>query len=152
CRQAELRISELARNVNDRPNAPDGPLPAAFQTPPGFAVAAGESIIGTSLWRDAWRRLCRNKLAVFGMIFISVLTLASLVGPTIIAKTTGFEYDYIPQSQELTKSFAPFRGPGGSFSWKHPMGTDNAGRDILARVLSGGQISLMVGLVATLVS
>src|SRR5256886_8842408 len=36
--------------------------------------------------------------------------------------------------------------------WTHPMGTDNAGRDILARVLSGGQISLMVALISTLVS
>src|SRR5207253_7313141 len=52
----------------------------------------------------------------------------------------------------LNKSFPPFRSPEGGFSWTHPMGTDNAGRDILARVLSGGQISLMVALIATLVS
>src|SRR5207253_3739937 len=52
----------------------------------------------------------------------------------------------------LNKSFPPFRSPEGNFSWSHPMGTDNAGRDILSRVLSGGQISLMVALIATLVS
>src|SRR5437867_3896961 len=52
----------------------------------------------------------------------------------------------------LNKSFAPFRGPGGGISWTHPMGTDNAGRDVMARVLSGGQISLMVALISTLVS
>jgi oligopeptide transport system permease protein len=46
----------------------------------------------------------------------------------------------------------PLTAPDGSFSWTHPMGTDNAGRDILARVLLGGRISLMVGLISTLVS
>lgn len=113
---------------------------------------ANELIEGTSLWRDAWRRLLRNKLAVFGMAAVIVIALASIVGPSVITKATGYTYDSIPRDSSLTKSFAPFRGPSGQFSWAHPMGTDNAGRDILARVLSGGQISLMVALIATLVS
>src|SRR5205814_6166441 len=50
------------------------------------------------------------------------------------------------------KTLPPLRGADGSFSRTHPMGTDNAGRDILARVLSGGQISLMVALISTFVS
>jgi len=115
-------------------------------------LAANELVEGTSLWRDAWRRLLRNKLAVFGMVAVIVIALASIVGPTVISKSTGHTYDSIPRDSSLTKSFAPFRGPSGQFSWAHPMGTDNAGRDILARVLSGGQISLMVALIATLVS
>src|SRR5256714_6168106 len=86
------------------------------------------------------------------MGFVLVLTVASVIGPTTIKWVTGFTYDSIPKSDTLTKSFPPFRAPDGSFSWTHPMGTDNAGRDILARVLSGGQISLMVALIATLVS
>jgi len=52
----------------------------------------------------------------------------------------------------LTRSFPPFTGPDGKFSWLHPMGTDNAGRDQLARVLQGGQISLFIGLLSTVVS
>jgi oligopeptide transport system permease protein len=114
--------------------------------------AANEPMAGTSLWRDAWRRLLRNKLAVFGMIVVIVVALASIIGPTLISKWTGNTYDLIPSDAGLTKSFGPFRGPAGQFSWAHPMGTDNAGRDMLARVLSGGQISLTVGLIATLVS
>jgi oligopeptide transport system permease protein len=127
---------------------------------PEHAVAAhdvaelvtGEVAAGSSLWRDAWRRLLRNKLAVFGMFVVLVLAIASVTGPSIIKRSTGYTYDSIPKDAALLKSFAPFRAPDGKFSWAHPMGTDNTGRDILARVLSGGQISLMVALIATLVS
>jgi oligopeptide transport system permease protein len=111
-----------------------------------------ETVRGTSLWRDAWRRLFRNRLAVFGLIVVAIVTIASIAGPPIIERTTGYTYDYIPRDATLIKAFAPFEGPDGSFSWTHPMGTDNAGRDILARVLLGGRISLMVGLISTLVS
>jgi oligopeptide transport system permease protein len=115
-------------------------------------LITGEVVAGSSLWRDAWRRLLRNKLAVFGMFVVLVLAVASVIGPTIINRATGYTYDSIPKDPALLKSFAPFRAPDGKFSWAHPMGTDNTGRDILARVLSGGQISLMVALIATLVS
>jgi oligopeptide transport system permease protein len=111
-----------------------------------------EPIKGTSLWRDARRRLFRNRLAVAGLMVVAVITLASIVGPPIIARTTGYTYDYIPRDVALIRSLPPFGAPDGSFAWTHPMGTDNAGRDILARVLLGGRISLMVGLISTLVS
>lgn len=116
------------------------------------SVVTGEVIAGTSLWRDAGRRLLKNKLAVVGMIIVGAIVIAALIGPTVISRTTGYAYDVIPRDPSLIKSFPPFRGPDGKFSWTHPMGTDNAGRDILARVLSGGQISLMVALIATFVS
>ena len=115
-------------------------------------VISGEIATGTSLWRDAWRRLLKNKLAVLGMMIVIVIGFAALIGPSVIKSATGYAYDFIPKDPALTKSFPPFHGPDGKFSWTHPMGTDNAGRDIFARVLSGGQISLMVALIATLVS
>jgi oligopeptide transport system permease protein len=111
-----------------------------------------ETIVGTSLWKDAWKRLRRNHLAVLGMWVVSAIVLASIVGPPLIRHYTGFTYDYIPSDPKLIKSFPPFRAPDGSFSLQHPMGTDVAGRDILARVLLGGRISLMVGIISTIVS
>lgn len=119
------------------------PLPA---DPPTAAVA------GTSLTRDAWRRLRRNRLALFGLAVVGVIVIASAIGPPIIARTTGYTYDYIPADRSLIRAFAPFTAPDGAFSWTHPMGTDVAGRDLLARVLLGGRISLTVGLISTFVS
>jgi oligopeptide transport system permease protein len=83
---------------------------------------------------------------------LALIVIASLAGPSIISATTGFTYDYIPPESALVRSFPPLRAPDGSLSLAHPMGTDSAGRDILARVLLGGRISLMVGIIATLVS
>jgi oligopeptide transport system permease protein len=111
-----------------------------------------EAIVGTSLWKDAWRRLRRNRLAIFGMAVVTIVIVSSAIGPPIIERLTGYTYDYIPTDSALIRSFPPFRAPDGSFSWAHPMGTDVAGRDILARVLLGGRISLMVGVISTLVS
>lgn len=103
-----------------------------------------EIVKGASLWRDAWKRLLKNKLAVFGLIVVAIMAVAVIIGPAIIRWTTGYTYDFIPPDANLLKSVPP--------SLKHPMGTDDQGRDILARVLQGGRISLMVGVISTIVS
>ena len=103
-----------------------------------------EVIKGASLWQDAWKRLLKNKLAVFGLAVVAIMAIVVIIGPPIIKWTTGFTYDFIPPEGELIKSFPP--------SLQHPMGTDDSGRDILARVLQGGRISLMVGVISTIVS
>ena len=103
-----------------------------------------EPVHGASLWKDAWRRLLKNKLAVFGLIVLGLMVLFVTVGPWILRNTLGVTADYIPADGDLIKSFPP--------SWEHPMGTDEAGRDLLARVLQGGRISLMVGIISTIVS
>jgi len=129
------------------------PEPELIHATPETAITEGEFVQGTSLWRDAWRRLLKNKLAVFGLVVVVLITTASVLGPTVIKRATGFTPDYIPtDNTQLIKSFPPFTGPNGEFSWTHPMGTDNSGRDQLARVLQGGQISLFVGMISTLVS
>ncbi len=103
-----------------------------------------EIVKGASLWQDAWKRLLKNKLAVFGLAVVAIMAVAVIIGPAIIKWTTGFTYDFIPPEGENIKSFPP--------SLQHPMGTDDSGRDILARVLQGGRISLMVGVISTIVS
>jgi oligopeptide transport system permease protein len=107
-------------------------------------LSTPEIIAGHSLFHQAMRRLVRNRLAVFGMVVVVIIALAAIIGPALIFRATGYTYDYIPADSSLVKSFAP--------SWMHPMGTDNEGRDMLARVLLGGRISLMVGIISTIVS
>src|SRR5882672_38506 len=50
----------------------------------------GGEVKGASLWRDAWRRLLKNKLSVFGLVVVAMIVLGSLIGPPIIAATTGY--------------------------------------------------------------
>src|SRR5438477_12252914 len=87
------------------------------------AVSGGAAVErGTSLWRDAWRRLLRNKLAVFGMIVVGLIILASVFGPPLIRAQTGYTYDYIPPDPQLVQSFPPSAAPAGCFPRPHPMG------------------------------
>jgi oligopeptide transport system permease protein len=92
---------------------------------------------GNSLWHDAWLRLRKNKLAVFGMWTLVIVAVACLVGPLISP------YGY--EEQDLNNTFA---APSG----KHWLGTDQLGRDLLVRLLYGGRVSLGVGLCATFVA
>jgi oligopeptide transport system permease protein len=103
-----------------------------------------EIIKGTSLWQDAWKRLLKNKLAVFGLIIVILMVFICFVGPFLLEFFAGITPDGVPQNAELLKSFAP--------SMQHWMGTDDLGRDQFARVLQGGRISLMVGIISTIVS
>jgi oligopeptide transport system permease protein len=101
-------------------------------------------IKGTSLWVDAWKRLLKNKLAVFGLVVLAAMVLLVSLGPPVLRWLTGITADFQPSSGDLLKSFPP--------SLEHPMGTDELGRDIFARVLQGGRISLAVGVISTIVS
>ena len=85
-------------------------------------------VAGTSLWKNAWRRLLRNRLAVFGMIMVGLIVAASLVGPPVIRAATGYTYDYIPPQAELIQSFPPLPALDGSLPLSHPMGIHSPGR------------------------
>jgi oligopeptide transport system permease protein len=99
-------------------------------------VSAADSEIGHSLWSDAWARLRRNRMALAGGIFLVVLLVACAGGPI-------FSQSYWEQNIDLGAT-AP--------SLAHWMGTDTLGRDLLARSLYGGRISITVGLLATFVA
>lgn len=90
-----------------------------------------------TLWGDVWARYRRHKLALFGTIVFFILILGTLFGPLL--------YTVNPEYIDITNSSLP---PGAD----HPLGTDDLGRDTLARNLSGGRISLAVGIVAMLVA
>ena len=90
---------------------------------------------GQSLWQDAMLRLRRNRAAVGAGIFLLAMALACFVLPL-------FPCIANPNVTDLANMTA-------GCSWEHPLGTDHLGRDMLARVLYGGRISLLVGAAAT---
>ena len=87
--------------------------------------------------RKVWRRFCRNRLAVAGLVVLVLFVLSAVFAPLIT--------DYDPNRNNLRERNQP---P----SREHPLGTDDMGRDILARTLYGGRISLSVGLVSVGIS
>jgi len=90
-----------------------------------------------TLWGDVWVRYRRHKLALFGTVILLILMLGTFIGPMV--------YTVSPEYIDILNSSLP---PGAG----HPLGTDDLGRDTLARNLTGGRISLAVGIVAMLVA
>ena len=91
-----------------------------------------------SLWADAWRRLRRNRAAVAGAVFLAWVSFTAALAPWLPGM-------HDPTAQNLALGATP---P----SVAHWFGTDELGRDAFARVIYGGRISLLVGVVATFVS
>jgi peptide/nickel transport system permease protein len=116
------------------PAVEPGTVPSANAT---LALGATELGPQRTLWGDAWRRFRRHKLAMAGMFILLFFIVATVAGPWI--------YRVDKEEIDFTSSMA------GS-TLKHPFGTDDLGRDILARALFGGRISLSVGMVAMLIS
>lgn len=90
-----------------------------------------------SLWGDAWRRLLKNKLAVFGLTIVILLLLVALFAPLIApygeAEVVHYQLALMPPS------------------WHFPMGIDQNGRDMFSRMVYGARVSLLVGVVAQLI-
>jgi oligopeptide transport system permease protein len=100
-------------------------------------AAGNQPVKGTSLWKDAWRRLLKNRMAVAGGALLILIACAAILAPAL----TPYAFDEIHLSDGN-------RPP----SRDYPLGTDHLGRDLLTRILYGGRVSLAVGVVATFVS
>ncbi|EEB78212.1 MAG: ABC transporter permease [Halioglobus sp.] len=92
---------------------------------------------GSSLWHDAWLRLRKNKMALFGGITLLLFVIIAILTPLIAP------YSYETQNLDLGAT------PPSAAHW---LGTDIFGRDLLTQVMYGGRISLAVGFVATSVA
>ena len=92
---------------------------------------------GSSLWHDAWLRLRKNKLALFGGSLLLFMVIVALLTPWIAP------YSYEAQNLDLGAS------PPSAEHW---LGTDIFGRDVLTQIMYGGRISLAVGFIATAVA
>jgi peptide/nickel transport system permease protein len=86
-----------------------------------------------SMWGDVWRQFRRHKGAVGGLIVLSVIVIGCFFGPLVY-----------PNDPFLINVSIANQTPSAKF----PFGTDNLGRDVLARVMIGGRISLAVGMTA----
>src|SRR5260370_27666074 len=104
---------------------------------PGSAIA--EEVAGRSLWQDALARLARNRAAVVSLAVLAVIALMALLAPWI----SPHPFDDV--------FWDDIRTPP-DFAKAHWFGTDANGRDLFARTLYGGRVSLLVDLAATAVS
>jgi peptide/nickel transport system permease protein len=86
---------------------------------------------------DAWRRFRRHRLAVISAVILLAMSLAVTLGPTVWRVPIN-EIDFTARMEPPSAA--------------HPLGTDDLGQDLLARMLYGGRISLAVGLAAMMVS
>jgi peptide/nickel transport system permease protein len=90
-----------------------------------------------TLWGDAWRRFRHHRLAMAGVIAFLFFTAATLAGPLVY---------------HVGINVIDFRASMAPPSSVHPLGTNDLGQDMLARVLGGGRISIAVGITAMLMS
>lgn len=85
-----------------------------------------------------WRRFRRNKGAVFGLVVLALVALVTALGPLVA--------QYEPWDMAGMPFAAPLAEPG------MPLGTDTMGRDILSGIVAGARVSLLIGVVSTVVS
>jgi peptide/nickel transport system permease protein len=111
---------------------------------PAIAVPAVAPRASRGLWGDAFRRLLRNRPAMFGVLLIGLFLLTAIFAP-IIAPYPPNE-TFPPPAGETSAKKGPWPPSVG-----HPMGQDKQGRDELSRIIYGAQISLLAGLSSVVV-
>jgi peptide/nickel transport system permease protein/oligopeptide transport system permease protein len=114
------------------------------EMPDDALLAMGSARRNRTLWGDAWYRLKKNKLAVFGFCWILFMILLALSADLWVPPLLGSP-TFIDTTMTATMSKLP---P----SLQHPFGTDSLGRDELCRVIYGARVSLAVGVIAMSIS
>ncbi len=162
-----------------------------------YVSELNQPIKGVSLWKDAWRRLKKNKMAMFGLVVVVVYAILSITAPILPIysyKYQVIEHQYLPPSlnknagqlllereemlllamankmgrselndQERDKLVrlkeqvaTETREIDGKVVKVHErryiLGTDSLGRDLLARIIYGGQVSIAIGVIGTITS
>ena len=102
------------------------------------AASAPQKFKRPSQAKEIWRRFKKSKGAVIGMIMLIAMLALVLIGPIFVPKELVGVQDYSVQ----------LNGP----SWAHPFGVDGYGRDVFARVIHGGMVSIGIALLATMTS
>lgn len=156
-----------------------------------------QPIKGVSLWQDAWRRLRKNRMAIIGLVVVSLYAIISLAAPILPIHSYKYqvlEHQYLPPSvtktagelyyNRIETQLTALAAKAGRSSLnseeqeklldikqrlntetavidgktvlvhhrRYLMGTDYLGRDMLARIIYGGQISILIGLIGTVTS
>lgn len=127
-RQRRLDVAETV----DAAGAQAG---AAAALPPDDPLHAGAP--ARSQWRDVWRQFRSHRGAMLALVLFVGVILFVLVGP--LAWT-------------IDPTYVDIRARNGGFSAAHPLGTDQLGRDMLARLMAGGRVSIAVGLTAMVIA
>ena len=124
----------------NRPD-PEARLDALHAAAPGAASPPAVPVPGTvenrSQWADVWRQFRSHRGAMVALVlFISIILFVS-IGPLIWT---------------IDPTYVDIRARNSGFSAAHPLGTDQLGRDLLARLMAGGQVSIAVGLTAMIIA
>lgn len=122
-----------------------GPISETI-VPPALELEGATGIQGRSPWQLSWERLRRDKVAMISLVVIVIIAVVALTAP-LIAALIGHGPDDQFRETGLTPSGLP-TGPSAQF----PLGTDDLGRDMLVRIVYGSRISLLVGVVSTLLA
>ena len=116
-------------------SASNAAAPGAEALPPDDPVSADAP--SRSHWQDIWRQFRSHRGAMIALVVFVIILLFVSIGPTL---------------WRIDPTYVDFRARNLGFSVAHPLGTDQLGRDTLARLMAGGQVSIAVGLTAMLIA
>ncbi len=129
------------------------PVPANPTPQPGI-VEVTPTRPPRSQWAEVWQQLKSHKGAMAGAFLFVFILLSVTIGPLIWR----VDPQFLPQGRDFINLrdtrpiYTALWDSGAKVNWAHPLGTDNLGRDTLARLMAGGRVSIAVGLTAMVLS